>query len=132
MQAAIRQAYSVHPFQWSQWHLKLPHQNNMDNNFNEIEDLQNERINTDYNCDDHSELNWCMAFENEVILNVNIRSSNANFHKLLVFLISLVIKPYIIVCTNQENVLPAGQGFCSNFRTSFWKGKYEGSHSSRP
>ena len=46
----------------------------MDNNFNAIEDLENEIINTDYNCDDRSELNRCMAFENEVILSVNIRS----------------------------------------------------------
>ena len=59
----------------------------MDNNFNVIEDLQNEIINTNYNFDDLSELNRCMAFENEVILNVNIRSLNANFHKLLVFYI---------------------------------------------
>ena len=76
----------------------------MDNNFNEIEDLQNEIINTDYNCDDLSELNRCMAFENEVILNVNIRSLNANFHKLLVFLKSLMIKPCIIVCTETWNL----------------------------
>ena len=71
----------------------------MDNNFNVIENLQNEIINTDYNCDDLSELNRCMAFENEIILNVNIRSLNANFHKILVFLKSLVIKFCIIVCT---------------------------------
>ena len=44
----------------------------MDNNFNVTENLQNEIINTDYNCDDLSELNKCMTFENEVILNVNI------------------------------------------------------------
>ena len=71
----------------------------MDNNFNVIEDLQNEIINTECNCDDLSELNRCMAFENEVMLNVNIRSSNANFHKLLIFLKSREIKPCIIVCT---------------------------------
>ena len=46
----------------------------MDNNFNVIEELQNEIINTDYNCDDLSELNRYMDFENEVILNVNIKS----------------------------------------------------------
>ena len=71
----------------------------MDYNLNLIEDLQNEFINTDYNCDYRSELNRYMAFENEVILNVNIKSLNANFHKLLVFLKSLVIKPCIIVYT---------------------------------
>ena len=64
----------------------------MDNNFNVIEDLQNEIINTDYNCDHLSELNRCMAFENE------------NFHKLLVFLKSLWIKPCIIVCTETWNL----------------------------
>ena len=45
-----------------------------------------------------------MELENEVILNVNIRSLNANFHKLLVFLKSLVIKPCIIVCTDTGNL----------------------------
>ena len=45
-----------------------------------------------------------MAFENEVILNVNIRSLNANFHKILVFLKSLVKKPCIIVCTETCNL----------------------------
>ena len=65
----------------------------MEYNLNLIENLQNEFINTDYNCDDLSELNRGMAFENEVILNVNIRSLIANFHKLLVFLKSLVITP---------------------------------------
>ena len=40
----------------------------MDNNFNVTEDLQNEIINTDYNCDDLSELR-CMTFENKEILN---------------------------------------------------------------
>ena len=75
----------------------------MDNNFNVIKDLQNKIINTDYN-----ELNRCMAFENEVIENVNIRSLNANFHKLLVFLKSLVIKPCIIVCTETWNLEQPG------------------------
>ena len=43
-QAAVRQAYSAHPFQWSQWYRKLPGQTNMDNNFNVIEGLQNKII----------------------------------------------------------------------------------------
>ena len=76
----------------------------MDYNFNVIEDLQKEIINNDYNCDDLSELNRYMAFENEVILNVNIRSLNVIFHKLLVFLISLVIKPCIIMCAETWNL----------------------------
>ena len=76
----------------------------MDNNSNLIEGLHNEIINTDYNCNDLSELNRCMAFENEVVLNVNIRILNANFHKLLVFLISVVMKPCIIVCTKTWNL----------------------------
>ena len=76
----------------------------MNYNLNLIEDLQNELINTDYNCDDLSELNRCMAFENTVILNVNIRSLDANFHKLLVFLKSLVIKRCIIVYIETWNL----------------------------
>ena len=76
----------------------------MDNNFNVTEDLQNEIINTDYNCDDLNELNRCMAFENEVILNVSIRSLNANFSKQLVFPKSLVIKHCIIVCSETWNL----------------------------
>ena len=76
----------------------------MDYNLNLIEGLQNEFINTDYNCDDLSELNRCMAFENGVILNVNIKSLNANFHKLLLFLKSLFIKPCIIVYTETCNL----------------------------
>ena len=41
--------------------------------------IQSNIINRDYNFDDIGELNKCMAFEKEVILNVNIRL-DANFN----------------------------------------------------
>ena len=63
----------------------------MNSSINIIDDLQNNIINRDCNCDDIGELNKCMALENEVILNVNIRGLNANFNKLPVFIKSLVI-----------------------------------------
>ena len=49
--------------------------------------------------DNVTELNKYLASDEELILCVNIRSLNANFNKLLVFLNSLVTKPCIIVCT---------------------------------
>ena len=45
----------------------------MDSSINIIDDLQNNIINRHCNRDDIGELNKCMAFEKEVILNVNIR-----------------------------------------------------------
>ena len=69
----------------------------MDSSINIIDDLQNNIINRDCNCDDIGELNKCMALGKEVILNVNIRGLNANFNKLLIFIKSLVIKPCIII-----------------------------------
>ena len=77
----------------------------MDSSINIIDDLQNNIINRDCNCDDIGELNKCMALEKEVILNVNIRGLNANFNKLLVFIKSLVIKPCIIVCSETRNLV---------------------------
>ena len=53
---------------------------------NMIDDIQNNIINREYDYDDIGELNKCMAFEKEVILNVNIRGLNANFNNLLVFI----------------------------------------------
>ena len=47
-------------------------------------DIRNNRINRDCNFDDIGELNKCMALENEIILNVNIRGLNANFINLVV------------------------------------------------
>ena len=70
-----------------------------------IDDIQNNIINRDYNFDDIGELNKCMAFEKEVILNVNIRRLNTNFNNLLVFIKSLVIKPCIIVCSETRKLL---------------------------
>ena len=72
---------------------------------NMIDDMQNNVINRDYNYDDIGELNKCMAFEKEVILNVNIRGLNANFNNLLVFIKSLVIKPCIIVCSETRKLV---------------------------
>ena len=77
----------------------------MDSRINITDDLPNNIINRDYNCDDIGELNKCMALEKEVILNVNIRGLNANFNKLLVFIKSLVIKPCIIVCSETKNLV---------------------------
>ena len=54
----------------------------MDSSINIIDDIQNNIINRDYKFDDIGELNKCMAFEKEVILNVNIRGLNANFNNL--------------------------------------------------
>ena len=65
----------------------------MDSSINSIADIQNDIINKDYNFDDISELNKCMALEKEVILDVNIRGPNANLNNLLVFLKNLVLKP---------------------------------------
>ena len=76
----------------------------MDSSINIIDDLQNNIINRDCNCDDIGELNKCMALEKEVILNVNIRGLNANFNKLLVFIKRLVIKPCIIVRSETRNL----------------------------
>ena len=70
-----------------------------------MEDLQNNIINRDCNCDDIRELNKCMVLEKEVILNVNIGGLNANFNKLLDFIKSLVIKPCIIVCSQTRNLV---------------------------
>ena len=70
-----------------------------------ITDIQNDIINRDYNFDDISELNKCMALEKEVILNVNIRDLNANFNNLLVFLKGLVIKPCIIICSETRKLV---------------------------
>ena len=75
----------------------------MDSSINIINDLQNNIINGDCNCDDIDNLNKYMALEKEVIFNVNIRGPNANFNKLLVFIKSLVIKPFIIVCSETRN-----------------------------
>ena len=75
----------------------------MDSSINIIDDLQNNIINRDCNCDDIGELNKCMALEKEVILNVNIRGLNCNFNKSLVYIKSLVIKPCIIVCSETRN-----------------------------
>ena len=75
----------------------------MDSSMNMIDDIQNNIINRDYNYDDIGELNKCMGFEKEVILNVNIRGLNANFNNLLVFIIP-VIKPCIIVCSETRNL----------------------------
>ena len=77
----------------------------MDSSINIIDDLQNNIIHRDCNCDNIGELNKCMALEKEVILNVNIRGLNANFKKLLVFIKSLVIKPCIIVCSETRNLV---------------------------
>ena len=77
----------------------------MNSNINIIDDLQNNIINRDCNCDDIGELNKCVALEKEVILNVNIRGLNDNFYKLLVFIKSLVIKPCIIVCSETKNLV---------------------------
>ena len=77
----------------------------MDSSINIIDDLQNNTINRDCNCDDIGELNKCMALEKEVIFNVNIRGLSAYFNKLLVFVKSLVIKPCIIVCSETRNLV---------------------------
>ena len=45
----------------------------MDSSINMIADIQNNIINWDCKFDDIDELNKCMALENEVILNVNIK-----------------------------------------------------------
>ena len=65
-----------------------------DSSINIIDDLQNNIINRNCNCDDIG----------EVILNVNIRGLNALFNKLLVFIKSLVIKPCIIVFSETRNL----------------------------
>lgn len=49
-------------------------------------------------------LNKHLKFEKEIILSVNIRSINANYNKLLVFINDLKVKPCIIVCTETWNV----------------------------
>jgi hypothetical protein len=77
----------------------------MDSSINIIEDLQNNIIDRDCNCDNIGELNKRMALEKEVILNVNIRGLNANFNKLLVFIKSLVLKPCIIVCSETRKLV---------------------------
>ena len=76
----------------------------MDSSINIIDDIQNSIINRDYNFDDIGELNKYMAFEKEVILNVNIRGLNANFNNLLVLIISLVIKSCIIICSETRKL----------------------------
>ena len=72
---------------------------------NMIDDIQNNIINRDYNYDDIGELNKWMAFEKEVILNVNIKGLIANFNNLLVFIKNLVIKPCIIVCSETQKLV---------------------------
>ena len=77
----------------------------MDRSINIIDDLQNNIINRDCNCDHIGQLNICMALEKEVILNLNSKGLNANFNKLLVLIKSLVIMPCIIVCSETRNLV---------------------------
>ena len=66
----------------------------MDSTTNIIDDLQNNIINRDCNCDNIGKLNKCMALD-----------LNANFNKLLVFIKSYVLKPCIIVYSETRNLV---------------------------
>lgn len=67
-------------------------------------DFQRAIFNNEYNIDNIELLNKKLINENDIILCVNIRSLNANYNKLLVFLKSLEIKPSIIICTETWNL----------------------------
>lgn len=62
-------------------------------------DFEEDLIEKEISINSITKLNKHLKISNEIILCVNIRSLNANFHKLLVFINSLKVKPCIIVCT---------------------------------
>ena len=65
--------------------------------------VQQDLFNNEYNIDNIKVLNRYLTFEKELILCINIRSLNANFSKLQVFLYELEIQPNI-VCTETWNL----------------------------
>lgn len=83
----------------------------MDSNFDFIESIQEDFIENEKTFHKLGALNEYIKINTENILLVNIRSIDANFNKLQVFLESLETKPNVIVCTETrvlENYLIYG------------------------
>lgn len=67
-------------------------------------DFNAEILNSEIIADNIKVLNKHLRTEKEIFLSVNIRSLNANYNKLLVFINNLKIKPCIIICTETWNL----------------------------
>ncbi|XP_031788781.1 uncharacterized protein LOC116417823 [Nasonia vitripennis] len=71
----------------------------MEQHIDLIEELQKEVLQEEISYPDLKTLNKNLYKNDSYILHLNIRSLNANFNKLEIFIKSLKIKPSIIVCT---------------------------------
>lgn len=78
--------------------------NNIDQSIDFIDCLQNEFIKKEKTCHNLKALNRQINNNQDLIMYVNIRSLNANFAKLQIFIESLEVKPSIIVCTETRRL----------------------------
>lgn len=74
-------------------------------NLDFLDNIQKDLIHSEESCNDVEAFNRNVNSNDNIILNINIRSIDANFESLEIFVASLYIKPFYICCTESWNIV---------------------------